>query len=199
MRYKWAKETTARWECTPLTPIASSVQIRTVKHNQASRVVVNFELSLQLEARGVLTALKATPALLGAVLGVRPQHVLQLLPTVRKSQAQKELQSTQWHQLASRMDKELDHIGSTRLLASHTPHESCVRQDPASCQSWLSLSIVPLRSVSLPKFPLLAFAERVAVAGLEKTWDVCSRVAPALPSGQTARLGLRKHHKHKTD
>lgn len=161
--------------------------------NRASRVVVNVELSLQLEARGILKAIRTKPALFGVLLSRGSQSILQHLPSVRQSQRDlNRPQDSQWHQLASRMDKELDHIGSTRLLRSHTPHESCDRQEPASRQSRLSFSIVPLQSVSLPKLRVLAFAERVLVAGLEKTWDICTQVAPTMPSTQLARLKFRK-------
>lgn len=156
-------------------------------------MVVNLELSLRFECHGVTSAIRSLPGLAGSVLRVRPTDALRLL--YGPSQRQGGIEGGEWQTLASRMDTELDHIGSAKLLVSHTPHESCVRKPPTEARPILSLSLVPLHSAVLTNVPLARPLERVANAALTTALRSVDRILPAFPS---ERLGLRGK-KSKTD
>ncbi|SPO19787.1 related to p53-related protein kinase [Ustilago trichophora] len=165
------------------------------KDNWNRRVVVNVELSLRFECHGITDAIRSLPSLAGAVLSLRPTDAVRLLPTPSRPR-QGGIEGEQWHVLASRMDTELDHIGAARLLASHTPHESCVRTPPVEGRPIFTLPLIPLQSMVLDKVPLARPMERVVGAVLTKALQTVDRFVPAFAS-PSERLGLRG--KSKTD
>lgn len=157
--------------------------------------MVNFELAIHVECHGLTAAIRALPGLAGLLLRVRPTDAFRLVSSLYGSgSGRRQVQGSEWQSLASRMDTELDHIGSARLLASHTPHESCERTPPVEGRPLLSLSLVPLASVALEKLPLARPIERMVGAALTKGLETADRFLPLTFSG---RLGLRG--KSKTD
>ncbi|EST09773.1 Protein kinase domain protein [Kalmanozyma brasiliensis GHG001] len=150
------------------------------KDNWNTRLVFNVQLSVQLECHG----LRSLPGLIGSVRSLRPRHALALLP--RRSNSTRRAGEGEWHALATRMDDELDHIGSARLLASHTPHESCARTPPND-GPWINLPLVGLRSVVVRNVPLARTAEKLVEGALTRALEVVEWVVPA------------SHGKSKTD
>ncbi|SJX60179.1 related to p53-related protein kinase [Sporisorium reilianum f. sp. reilianum] len=148
------------------------------KDNWNRRVVVNVELSMQFEWHGVTSAIRSLPALAGVVLRTRPTHVLQLL---RGHSIAQRREGDPWHALASRMDAELEHIGSAKLLRSHTPHESCARTPPTEARPILALPLVALQSVVV-SVPLARPLEKVIGWGLTRSLEVVDRVVPQFAS-----------------
>lgn len=144
------------------------------RENWNRRLVVNVQLSLQLEWHG----LRSLPGLVGSVLALRPSHALALLPHPTRTARRSGAGSGEWHALATRMDTELDHIGSARLLASHTPHESCARTPPTD-RPVISLPLVGLRGVVVRNVPLARSAERLVEWGLVRALEVVEWVVPA--------------------
>ena len=106
------------------------------------------------------------------------------------------MEQNEWHSLASRMDTELDHIGSARLLASHTLHESCVRMAPVQGKPVWTVPLVPFQSRGLTGVPFVRPMEWVVDTALTKALKLADRVVPASVETE-ARLGLRG--KDKTD
>lgn len=156
---------------------------------------MNIELSIHFECHGVLTTIRALPGLAGAVLRLRPTDALRLLSgSSRRATRKGGIEGNQWQTLASRMDTELDHIGSASLLGSHTQHESCVRTPPVEGKPVWSLSLVELQSVVLERVPLAKPLERVANAVLTRALTTVDRYRPLAFS---SRVGLRG--KDKTD
>ena len=165
-------------------------------------MAINIELAIHLELHGVFSTLRSLPGFAETVLRLRPTDTMRLLPRMPVANRRRERASSEgdeWLSLASRMDTELDHIGSARLLASHTPHESCVRTSPTEGRPWLSLTLVPFQSRAvLSKVPFANRFERVAGWGLTTALSVVDRVAPAAFAGPAERLVLRRV-KGKTD
>ncbi|CDW97416.1 hypothetical protein [Sporisorium scitamineum] len=164
------------------------------KDNWNKRVVLNIELSIQVEWHGVTSAIRSLPALAGFVLRTRPTHVLALLRRGHSAN-QRPAEGDRWHALASRMDTELEHIGSAKLLRSHTPHESYVRTAPTGARPILSLPLVGLRTAVI-SVPLARPVEKVFGWGLTRSLEVVDRLVPQFASPSRV-LGLRG--KGKTD
>ncbi|PWZ02892.1 hypothetical protein BCV70DRAFT_197149 [Testicularia cyperi] len=182
------------------------------KENRDSRLVINFELALTAEARGIMAAVRSTPRLFGAVLRLRPAHLVRILPSPSMSRssilpsrrAQRPDKSrilpteSQWHQLSSKMDHELEAVGSTQLLQHQHQHQlhgetktSFHRREaqhggqPDSQlgsrhhNSWLllNLSMVPFQSTDvLTRVPFAKLVESVTVAAVETIASLASRV-----------------------
>lgn len=164
-------------------------------------MVINFELAVHVELHGVVSAIRSLPGFAGTLLSLRPRDARRLLPRMPVSNSARSRigSGDEWQTLASRMDTELDHIGSARLLASHTPHESCVRTPPTEARPLLSFTLVPLQSTSvLSSLPFANKVERVVGWGLTTALNLVDRVVPAAFAGSVERLGVRKV-KGKTD
>ncbi|KAI3479859.1 hypothetical protein L1887_58106 [Cichorium endivia] len=101
----------------------------------------------------------------------------------------------EWHALASRMDSELDHIGSATLLNSHLPHESCVRTPPTQARPLISLVLAPFQAKTL-SVPLARPLERVLDRALTAALCTVDRFLPAT-SSPSQPYALRA--KRKTD
>ena len=156
---------------------------------------MNVELAIRLECHGLTSALRSLPSLAGRLLSVRPTDALRLLSAPPRP-SRGGLEGDEWHALASRMDTELDHVGTARLLASHTPHESCVRTPPVEARPIATLPLLPLQSVVLRDVPLARPVERVVEAVWTRALQTVDRLIPAFAS-PSAGLGLRA--KSKTD
>ncbi|SNX81453.1 related to p53-related protein kinase [Melanopsichium pennsylvanicum] len=113
------------------------------------------------------------------LLSFRPTHALELLPLPFSSQSRSVdkggIDGDDWQSLASRMDTELDHIGSAKLLASHTPHKSCVRTAPVEGKPIWTLSLVPLRTVLFDKVPFAILGERIVNDALTGALEAMDR------------------------
>ncbi|TKY90173.1 hypothetical protein EX895_000171 [Sporisorium graminicola] len=161
------------------------------KDNWNRRVVVNIELSIQVEWHGVSAAVRSLPALARVVLRTRPTDVFALF----RSQPRR-AQGDQWHALASRMDAELEHIGSAKLLRSHTPHESCSRTSPPTeARPILAWPLVALQT-AVVSVPLAGPLDKVLGWGLTRSLQAVDRVVPPFASPSRV-LGWRG--KAKTD
>ncbi|GAK62530.1 bud32 protein kinase [Moesziomyces antarcticus] len=152
-----------------------------LQDNWNRRVAVNWELAIHVECHGLVAAVWALPSLAASFLRLRPTDALRLLPAVRGSTRTSGVDGGEWHALASRMDTELDHIGSATLLDSHSPHESCARTPPTQSRPLMSLVLAPFQVKTL-SVPLARPLERVLDRALTAALCTVDRLLPATAS-----------------